>query len=361
MTPLKEVYYNPGFYQHLADLVSEVYPKFQSQQFVEEAVGQLPQRELKQRISLTSELCRKYLPDNYKKALKIFYEISESLTENFSYIFMPDFVARYGKGHFDLSMQALYDFTQYSSSELALRDFLNADMERTLKYVYRWCEDDNYHVRRLASEGTRPRLPWAMRVPKLNRNPELTLPVLEALRMDDEKTVQKSVANHLNDLSKDQPDIMLDTVAAWDKSHASTQWIIKHALRSLVKQGHPRALALLGAQQKPVVVLNDFQLRKNSIQLGDDLIFSFTLSSQGEKTQRLVVDYKIHFVKKSGESKPKVFKLRQLQLQPAESVMVTKKQLFQDFTTRKHYAGEHAVEIVVNGASMAKRKFQLLV
>jgi len=369
MTPLKEVYYNPGFYQDLAEAVSIVYPKFRSQQFVEEALLQLPHRELKQRISLTSELCRKYLPDNYKKALGIFYDIREFITESFSYIFMPDFVARYGKGHFDLSMRALKDFTRYASSELALRAFLNADLERTLKYVYQWTEDDNHHVRRLASEGTRPRLPWAIRVPKLNSNPSLTTPVLQALRVDSEKYVQKSVANHLNDISKDHPDYMLDMVAAWDANHDATAWIIKHATRSLIKQGHPRAMAMLGAEQKPLVKLNDFQLQgyrfpdsrfqESGIQLGDYLKFSFKLLSQSKKPKRLIVDYKIHFVKMSGVSKPKVFKLKSLQLEPNESVILTKKHLFQDFTIRKHYAGEHAVEVVVNGLSMLKKSFQL--
>jgi 3-methyladenine DNA glycosylase AlkC len=364
MTPLKDVYYNPGFYQDLAEVVSKVYPKFKTRQFVEEALTLLPQRELKRRITMTSELCRKYLPDNYKKALWIFYDIRESITESFSYIFMPDFVARYGKGHFDLSMQALKDFTPYASSELALRAFLNVDLDRTLKYVYHWAEDDNHHVRRLASEGTRPRLPWAIRVPPLNSKPSLTIPVLEALHADREKYVQKSVANHLNDISKDHPDLMLDTIAAWDASHGATAWIIKHATRSLVKQGHPRALAMLGAGQRPLVKLNGFQfqdsrLRSNGIQLGDYLNFSFSLLSRSKKPQRLIVDYKIHFVKKSGELKPKVFKLKTLQLQPKESVILTKKHLFQDFTTRKHYVGRHVVEIMVNGMSMLKKSFQL--
>lgn len=364
MTPLKDVYYNPGFYQGLAEGFTEAYPKFKAQQFVEDAVSQLPKRELKQRITLTSELCRKYLPDNYKKALQILYDIRESITESFSYIFIPDFVTRYGKGHFDLSMQALKDFTCYASSELALRDFLNADLDRTLNYVYQWTEDDNYHVRRLASEGTRPRLPWAIRVPPLNSCPSLTLPVLEALHLDREKYVQKSVANHLNDISKDHPDLMLDTIAAWDASHETTAWIIKHATRSLIKQGHPRALAMLGAGQKPQVKLDGIRFQDSrspgkSIQLGDYLKFSFTLQSLSKKPQQLIVDYKIHYVKKSGELKPKVFKLKTLQLEPDESTTLTKKHLFQDFTTRKHYAGKHAVEIVVNGESMVKKSFQL--
>ncbi|KPJ96369.1 MAG: hypothetical protein AMJ53_00965 [Gammaproteobacteria bacterium SG8_11] len=359
MTPLKELYYSPDFYQNLAGRISQVYPRFKTQEFVAEAVFQLPALELKQRIALTSELCRKYLPDNYKKALWIFYDFRESLTENFSNIFMPDFVARYGVGHFDLSMQALKDFTQYSSSELALRAFLNTDLDRTLTYVYQWAEDDNYHVRRLASEGTRPRLPWAIRVPPLNHNPPLTLPVLEALREDEEKYVQKSVANHLNDISKDHPQVMLDTVANWDANHAVTAWIIKHAARSLVKQGHPRALALLGAEQTPIVQVDGFRLRQNNIHLGDHLDFSFKLMSCAKKNQRLIVDYKIHFLKKSGQMKPKVFKLKQLKLKPGENVTLAKKHLFQDFTTRKHYMGEHAVEIVVNGVSMVKENFQL--
>jgi len=361
MTPLKDIYYNPDFFQRLAGQLITAYPKFNAQQFVEEAERQLPPLELKQRITLTSELCRKYLPDNYKKALRIFYDISQSLEENFAYIFIPDFVARYGMGHFDLSIQALRDFTPYSSSELALRHFLNADLDRTMRYVYQWAEDENYHVRRLASEGTRPRLPWAVRVPQIYHNPSLTLPILQALRTDKEKYVQKSVANHLNDISRDHPQVMLETVADWDASHAVTGWIIKHAARTLIKKGHPGALALFGAEQKPKLRCSECRLLKTGLSLGDYLQFNIDLQSQANKTQQLIVDYKIHFMKKSGELKPKVFKLKSLQLQPGESVTLTKKHLFEDFTTRKHYAGEHAVEIIVNGVSMAKQGFRLRV
>ena len=361
MTPLKDIYYNPVFYQQLAGLIAGAYPKFNTQAFIDEAVEQLPAIELKQRISLTSQLCRKYLPDNYKKALRIFYDLSPALEENFSYIFIPDFVARYGAGHFELSMQALKDFTCYASSELALRRFLNSDLERSLHYVYQWAQDDNHHVRRLASEGTRPRLPWAARVPPLLHNPSLTLPVLEILYRDNEKYVQKSVANHLNDISKDHPEVMLKTLAHWDKNQPATAWIAKHAARTLIKQGHAGAMALFGVGQSPEVTLQELQLQPKALRLGEHLQFNFSLTSQSSKAAALIVDYKIHYMKKNGETRPKVFKLKQLQLAPGEKVHISKKQLFQDFTTRKHYPGKHALEIVVNGVSVAKRGFELLV
>ena len=361
MQPLKDIYYSADFYRGLSSKLQAVYPAFNAQSFCEEAATQLPELELKERITLTSTLCRKYLPDNYKKALRIFYDLSKTIPENFAYIFMPDFVARYGAGHFDLSMQALKDFTHHSSSELALRTFLKKDLQRTLTTVYQWAADDDFHVRRLASEGTRPRLPWAPRIAQLQEDPDVTLPIINALKSDPEKYVQKSVANHLNDISKDHPEKMLAEIESWDHKDDTTAWIIKHATRSLVKQGHPQALALLGAAREPIVDLKTFLLDKEQLRLGESLPFRFTLESLATKPQNLIVDYKIHYVKKSGELKAKVFKLKQMRLNPGESVDLNKRHLFKDFTTRKHYSGEHAVEIVINGKPLGKANFHLQV
>lgn len=359
MIPLKEQYYNSDFYLGLARNLNKVHPKVNVISFHQDAVKELPRLELKQRISLASELCRKYLPDNYKKSLKLLYSITDGMQENFSNIFLSDFVAQYGTGHFDLSMQALKDFTSYSSSEMAIRTYLQKDFPRTMRYVYQWADDDNFHVRRLASEGTRPRLPWAMRISELLENPSHAFPILESLKSDPEKYVHKSVANHLNDISKDHPEFMLQKVASWDLEDKTTHWVVKHASRSLIKKGHPEALAMFGAEQKPEVKLRKFSLGKKQLHLGETLPFTLSLVSDKSQTQRLVVDYKVHFVKHSGERKPKVFKIRELELEPGEVWDVTKKHLFKDFTTRKHYAGEHAIEIVVNGKSLALKKFKL--
>lgn len=359
MAPLKDLYYNPKFFSQLAQKLQVVYPKFKRQEFYQEAIAELPSLELKQRIALTTKLCRKYLPDNYKKAVWIFYDLREYIEENFSYIFLPDFIATYGQGHFDMSMQALKDFTRFSSSEFGVRSYLNKDLQRTLKYMHQWAEDDDVHVRRLVTEGSRPRLPWAIRVESLIQDPTLTLPLVNKLKTDKERYVQKSVANHLNDISKDHPEHMLDEIQKWDKADQSIQWIVKHATRSLIKKGHPRALALMGATHKVKVGLSTFTLSDTQLHLGESLTFKLCLQSKDDLPQKLVVDYKIHYRKNSGSINPKVFKLKQILLQPGEAVNLSKKHQFKDFTTRKHYAGEHAVEIVVNGNSLATKRFQL--
>lgn len=360
MQLLKNLYYPPVYYKELARHLKTVYPALNEKLFYKQATTGLNKLELKQRVTRTAEVCKAFLPVEYKTAVQVLYDYSELLNgESFSNIFLSEFIALYGRGDYIFSMQALRDFTKYSSSELAVRFFLMDDFKRTIKIMRHWAYDDNYHVRRLASEGSRPRLPWAIRVPELLVNPEHTAPILNSLKADKEKYVQKSVANHLNDISKDHPDWMLCQVEKWGQKNKNTAWIIKHAARGLIKKGSPQALSLFGVNNKIKVKLTKFELGTEKVKLGDHLPFSFVLNSTGGKPQKLVVDYKVHFVKKSGELKPKVFKIKLFELKPAARIEISKKHLFKHFSSRKHYAGDHELEIIVNGNSMEKKKFQL--
>ena len=224
-----------------------------------------------------------------------------------------------------------------------------------------WAQDKNADVRRLASEGSRPRLPWSFKLDHVIKNPQSTQSILDALKADEELYVRKSVANHLNDHSKDNTAFMLQVLKGWDKSNPHTAWIVKHASRSLIKKGDANSLAIFNFEKDPKINIQNFKILKPKIKLGQNLEFEFTLISEKTKTQKLVVDYIIHYRKKGKEISAKVFKLKELELKPKEKISISKKQIIKDFTTRKHFAGEHLLEIQVNGKVYGKLKFDLSV
>jgi 3-methyladenine DNA glycosylase AlkC len=312
-----------------------------------------------QRMAHAADGLRVHLPTDYPRALQIVLRMAPLLPGGFADMVLPEFVGRHGLDHFDLSLQALRELTPYSSSEFALRPYLERDAVAVLALAERWAEDDNEHVRRLASEGTRPRLPWGRRLPALGAAPQLSQPILERLRADPSDYVRRSVANHLNDHAKDHPDWVLDLLERWPREAAETQWIIQHALRNLIKAGHPRALKLVGVTRGAQVALQAFTVAPARLQLGQTLRLGATLRSTAQTSQKLVVDYAIHYVKSNGSHSRKVFKWRTLKLDGGAELRLEKKQTIIDLTTRKHYAGRHGVELLVNGVALAQGHFTL--
>ncbi len=236
--------------------------------------------------------------------------------------YMPHlcFVQKYGLDDFETAMRAQYIFTQWFSAEFSIRAFLTKYPEETYARLLDWTGDANVHVRRLASEGTRPRLPWASRLPAFQADPRPVIALLERLKDDPERYVQRSVANNLNDIGKDHPDLLVELCRQWlVGASPERKWIVQHALRSLVKKGHPGALALLGVGARPDIRISDVSLTPRHVSVGDKLRFSFTIASTGQQAQDLLVDYAVHFVKANGASRPKVFKLRKIALPAATS------------------------------------------
>ncbi len=257
-------------------------------------------------------------------------------------------------------MDALKEFTPFGTAEFAIREFLKRDLHRTLEVMLGWSLDANEHVRRLASEGCRPRLPWSFRLTDLVADPSPTLPILENLRVDPSLYVRKSVANHLNDIAKDHPDQTLSILQSWDRTHPHTAWIAKRALRTLVKEGHVGALTLLGAGEPAKVRIDSFGVSPKRIRLGEAVRFSLDLTSTSRKAQRLLIDYVIHYPKRSGVASEKVFKWKELELGAGATVTLEKHQTIRDFATRKHYPGNHRIELQVNGARLAEAVFGLV-
>jgi 3-methyladenine DNA glycosylase AlkC len=355
---LKEMF-NKAFYEKFAHEFSKVHKTFYPDKFVKEVTHSLEDLSLNQRLRNTSIVLKNHLPTDYKKAITIMTEVIPNLRTGYTTLVMPDFVGLYGHDDFDTSMHALKYFTQYGSSEFAIREFLKRDFDKTIKVMKQWAKDKNHHVRRLASEGSRPRLPWSFKLDEVIKNPEKTIDILEILKTDKELYVKKSVANHLNDISKDNAEWMLRILKQWENNNPDTLWIKKHASRSLIKKGNTASLSLFDFEKNVNVKVEKFKLNKSVIKMGEALQFEFDIVSQKNKSQKLAIDFKLHYIKNNGQHSPKVFKLKELELPANKSIHIAKKQLFKDFTTRKHYQGEHFIELIVNGKSFLKTPFEL--
>lgn len=352
--------FNRAYYKRLAAAVKSVYSKFGEKEFLVTVTKGLDELSLNERLRNTSRVLKLYLPNDYLKALEILTRVVERAPGGYTALVFPDFVAQYGLQEFQASLKALRYFTVFGSSEFAIRVFLKSDFEHTLAEMRKWSKDTNHHVRRLASEGSRPRLPWSFKLDKLIDDPSLTADILRQLNRDQELYVRKSVANHLNDISKDNAAYLLKELSTWDRSHESTAWIVKHATRSLIKKGDPSTLKLLNFEKNAACEIKNFVCSK-SLKLGQRLELSFELSSEKRKSQNLVVDYRIHYVKQNGQTSAKVFKLKNVVLKPNETLQLKTSQQMKDFTTRKHYPGKHAVEVLVNGEVKASASFLLKV
>ncbi len=357
---LKEMF-NTKFYELLAIEFNKADKNFHPGNFFKEVTKDIAELSLNQRMRNTSIVLKKHLPADYKKSVSILTKTISNLKPNYTSLVFPDFVGLYGYDNFELSMEALKYFTQFGSSEFAVREFLKRDFNKTIKVMNKWAEDKNYHIRRLASEGSRPRLPWSFKLDEVIKNPRFTQSILEKLKTDSELYVKKSVANHLNDISKDNTEWMLQLLNSWDKSNVDTQWVIKHASRTLIKKGNVQTLSLFDFEKNVKVRIDNFKLNKSKLKLGETLQFEFDIISEKSKPQKLVIDFAVHYFKKSGELCPKVFKLKELELKPYETVRVIKKHRFQNFTTRKHYSGKHIIEVLVNGKAIQNLQFGLTV
>jgi 3-methyladenine DNA glycosylase AlkC len=270
-----------------------------------------------------------------------------------------DFVARYGLDDFDISMRALYEMTKRFTAEGAIRAFIQKYPDQTLRVLRQWAQDPNCHVRRLVSEGTRPRLPLAPRLRDFIRDPRPVLALLEQLKADPELMVRRSVANNLNDIAKDHPDLVVETLARWKQAAApGTPWIIGHAARTLLKQGHAGALALLGYAATSISVAS-FQLKQAKVNLGEDLVFAIDIQSTADEPQSLMIDYVVHHLKANGKLAPKVFKLAKKRLHPHETLSLSKRHAFRPLSTRVYYPGRHALELQINGQRWGWQEFEL--
>ncbi|WP_331683316.1 DNA alkylation repair protein [Clostridioides difficile] len=312
--------------------------------------------ELKARCRKISMSLGMYLPEDYKEALSI---LEKSVTGFYFAFFFPDFVEVYGQDdvNWDLSISALERNTKYWSSEFAVRAFIIKDEERMMAQMRKWSKHKNEHVRRLASEGCRPQLPWGQAISKFKKDPTPVLPILEQLKTDTSTYVQKSVANNLNDISKTHPDLVISIAKDWYGKNKPTNWIVKHGCRTLLKKGNRDVLALFGYDDTISINIQDFTLETTSISIGENLTFSFKILAKKATKTRL--EYGIDYVKSNGKRNRKIFKISEVSLKENEKKSYMKKHSFADVSVRKHYPGIHSITIIINGVEKGKLDFEL--
>ncbi len=312
--------------------------------------------ELKGRMRRIAECVYAAIPYNYKDSMAVLVAVAPRFT-GFEYMFFPDIIELYGQKNWTVSIPALKTVTSYSSSEFAVRPFLVQNSNRMLQHMLTWTGDKNEHVRRLASEGCRPRLPWAMALPAFKKDPTDILPILTALRDDESEYVRRSVANNLNDISKDHPELVRSIAKDWLGDNVLRDKLVKHACRTLLKQGDPEVLSLFGCGPAKHVSIKSFELESDQIDLGEHLVFTAELvSSQPLGTLR--IEFGIDYQKANGSLSRKVFKISESTITERHKTII-RRHAFVPRTTRKLHPGEHGIALIINGEERVSRTFFL--
>ena len=328
--------------------------------------------ELKERVIHIIHHLHIYLPDDFQKTAVILKKIPsvwpDSSDKNRAFAFtawpLIDYVGVYGLDFPELSLDVLEVLTPLFTAEFSIRPFMDKHFEHLVPILNVWVLDKNEHVRRLVSEGIRPRLPWGLQLKKFIADPKPILPLLDALKFDESEYVRRSVANNLNDISKDHPDLVMDVCSQWicaattDLEKHNVNRLVKHALRTLIKRGEPNVFILLGYTAEPTIDVKHFMVETPSISIGEDVIFELTLQGLSD-TNHVVVDYAIHFMKANGKTTKKVFKLKNCQLTGNEKVTIRKKHSFKLINTRTYYQGRHMLVLHINGVPVAEQAFEL--
>jgi 3-methyladenine DNA glycosylase AlkC len=370
MADALKTFFSPTLVRRLAADVSQAHPDFPAAAFIRQACAGLDALELLDRGRHIARVLGSHLPESYPDAVDILVrslgpehasdELIGAGMAPFFYLPHTIFIAERGLEHYDLSMRAQYELTKRFSAEGSIRPYIALDPERAFGTFATWARDPNAHVRRLVSEGTRLRLPWAPRVAWLDENPERVLALLELFKDDPSTMVRRSVANNLNDLGKVRPELLVRTAKAWllDATPERRQ-LIEHALRSAVKRGNKDALALLGYGKKAAVAIEDVSFTPRRVRIGERVAMRFSLRSTSRTSQELLVDVAVHFVKARGKTAAKVFKVARIELAPRGRTELSTSISLAVHTTRKPNPGKHAVDVIVNGNATPAGSFEV--
>jgi 3-methyladenine DNA glycosylase AlkC len=366
MSALKDIY-SISFYHKFADIAETVLPSFNRKKFIDEIFNKdWKNKELKQRMRHTSIVLHQFLHHDFNVAATQIEEITLKLqqsktTENIlGFIFLPDYIEIYGLNHLETSVNTIEIVTQFISCEYAVRPFILKYKDDMIQQMIAWSKHKNHHVRRLASEGCRPRLPWAMGIPELKQKPEQILPLLENLKNDSSEYVRRSVANNLNDIAKDHPHIVIEIASKWSGISKETDALLKHGGRTLLKQGNVDILKHFGFANDSKFTIKDFKVITPEVKIGNDLVFAFTACNESDTKQLFRLEYAIYYLRQNGQLSKKVFKISERNFEPNEKTVITKKQSFKIITTRKFYVGQHKISIILNGYEKTNENFILI-
>lgn len=363
-SPLKDLY-SPVFYERLTHALTAAIPGFDKSLFIKKIfTPEFEFKELKERMKHTTKVLHGFLPEDYPQTIVLIKKTIEQFRtqgigeDGLAYMFLPDYIETYGIDDFETSVEALEFVTQFVSCEFAVRPFILKYQNEMILRMHKWSLHESHKVRRLASEGSRPRLPWAMGIPFLNKDPSSILPILENLKTDPSPYVRRSVANSLNDIAKDHPHVVLNMAKNWSGLGAETDAIIKHGSRTLLKQGHTDILKHYGLDDAGIL-LKDFKILTPQISIGESLEFSFYIFNSNPAEQKVRLEYAIYYKKQNGQNTKKVYKISERAYPAGAAINIIRKQKFVLITTRKFHLGSHQISIIINGAEKNILNFDL--
>ncbi|MCV6608610.1 MAG: DNA alkylation repair protein [Campylobacterales bacterium] len=358
--PFKNLF-NKEYIDLLSDKLLENYKEFDKENFTKTVLDKnWESKELKERMRHITLSLGEFLPKEYLEAIKILKETYPTI-QNYDLalqnMVFQDYVEVYGLDYFDESIKAFEIFTIDSSCEFAVRPFIIKYEKEMMAVMKKWAESNNEHIRRLASEGSRSRLPWAIALPSFKKDPTPMLEILEKLKDDDIEYVRRSVANNLNDISKDNSDLLIEITKKWIGKNTNRDKLLKHGCRTLLKDGNEEIMTLFGFTDPKDITLSDFQILKK-VDVGEKIPFSFQISSK-KQLGKIRLEYELEMVRQKGKTGKKVFKISE-----GNYTDKTKKvETFHSFkivTTRKYYSGTHKITLIINGRKFVTKDFQLI-
>lgn len=362
---IKDIY-SKAFYEKLAFSLEKVVPGFDKSAFMQAILPPaFVQMEWKERMQHTTKTLHLFMPKPYAESAALLAPMIEQLKADgfrghqLEFMFLPDYIANYGLDDLENAIQSFELVTQYISAEFAVRPFMIKYGNLMVDQMYKWSTHANHHVRRFASEGSRPRLPWGMAIPALKNDPSPLLPILENLKNDPHEYVRRSVANNLNDITKDNAAVVINLAKKWKGISKETDAIIKHACRTLLKSGHPEILAFYGLDAKHIEVAS-LSIHTPQVKIGEAVDFTFTLENKDHIARYVRLEYTVYYLKNNGTLAGKVFKISEKTYQPGEKIKINRKQSFKLITTRKFYLGQHKIAIMVNGKASEIADFELM-
>ena len=344
-----------SFVLELANSISSLDSTFDAEHFLQILDNQWIDRELKDRISTVAKGLGEAFNSSYSDSLETLCLATEGCS-GLKALTFPEYVSQFGLNHWQESMHALERFTLLCSSEFAVRIFIRADEKKMMKQLMAWADSSNHHLRRLASEGCRPRLPWSQPLRRFIADPSPVIDVLEKLIEDDEEYVCRSVANNLNDISKAHPELALQLAERWIVKKGKAAWIVKHGLRTLLKKGNTQAMRLFGFADPSSIAVSEVAIGSGVVSIGDseDVVIRFVVESS--EPEKLRVECAVGYLKANGKHSEKVFQVGEYHLGRGQ-YSKTKRLSFKQMTTRKHYPGEHYIVAIINGQRKKRTEF----
>jgi 3-methyladenine DNA glycosylase AlkC len=355
MADLFKDVYCTAFYDQFADVLTLTLPRFDANAFNDQIFNEQFERyELKQRMHHTTQVLHQFMPADFSEAAEALKNIITTLRkkgikeQSLEYMCLPAYIEMYGLDDYVIAIDAFEFITQYTSCEFAVRPFILRYPTQMLQQMLDWTGHDSRHVRRLATEGSRPRLPWAMALPELKSDPAPLLSILTALKQDECEVVRRSVANNLNDIAKDNPNFVVEVVQNWFGQHKATDALIKHACRTLLKQAQPEIMTLFGFVPG-LINLTALDITTPIVPIGGQLSFIFSIKNTSNEAMKLRLEYGLYYLKKNGTLARKVFKICERMIAGNQQETISRNQSFKLISTRVFHPGTHQLSIIING------------